>query len=270
MQWTTPWPVALTRPTVPPLVGGLPVHAHHGLLADSAHRVHVGVHRPRHDLRVRSHVGGGDVVVWPDIGPQGVDEAPRDALDLRARRGAGIELDAAFGSAKRQAHQRALPGHQRRERLQLVERGLLVVAKPPLVGPEYVRVLDAVALEEAVAAVVHLHGEVDDDLVLRLPEDGRDVLWGLDQLTGAVEVALDHLEEIVAFAHGRLLARRCRGRAMGAASCPPGRGWTEPSSWLKRELQTTEYRDRRGGWRRGARRSCRGCRRAPARSSRSP
>ncbi len=84
-----------------------------------------------------------------------------------------------------------LPRHHRRERLDVVERDLRVVAHPALERAEQVVVLDAVALEEPHFAAVHADGEVDDELVLRLAEDRLDVRLDLRDLRGAVEVVLD-------------------------------------------------------------------------------
>ena len=83
MQCTTPCPVALSRPSVPPEATGLPVTTPlHALLVHDADRVHVRVHGPRHDLRVGAHVGRGDVVVGADVVAERVNEAARDALQL--------------------------------------------------------------------------------------------------------------------------------------------------------------------------------------------
>ena len=123
MQCTTPWPVAFSRPSVPPrrdrLAGD---DALHGLLVDHADRVHVRVHDPRHRLRVGAHVGRRDVVVGADVRAERVGEAARDALQLGARDRVRVELDAALAAAERQVHERALPRHHRRERLHVVER----------------------------------------------------------------------------------------------------------------------------------------------------
>src|SRR5450755_810873 len=87
---------------------------------------------------------------------------------------------------------------------------MLVVTHAALVRAEDVRVLDAVAFEQAVLAVVHAHREVDDDLVLRLAQNAADVLRHLDDFCRVIEVALDDFEEFVA---GRLKRRRGLSRA---------------------------------------------------------
>ncbi len=111
----------------------------------------VRVHHPDHGLGVGAHVGRGDVVVGADVVAEGVGEAAGDALELAGRVLAGLELDAALGAAEGDVVQGALEGHPGGQRLDLVERHLLVVAHAALVGTEHVVVLDPVALEQTVA-----------------------------------------------------------------------------------------------------------------------
>ena len=51
-----------------------------------------------------------------------------------------------------------------------------------LVWPACIVVLDAVAFEEFVMPVIHLHGEVNHDLVLRLREDDPRAMLEIDKL----------------------------------------------------------------------------------------
>ena len=179
-------------------------------------------------LRVGAHVGRGDVRLGADVRAERVEEAPRDALELVARDLVRVELDAALAAAERQVHERALPRHHRRERLQVVERDALVVADAALVRPEQVVVLDAVALEEPDRTVIHLHREVDDDLVLRLAQDRRDVRREVDEPRGLFEVALDDLEELVfrlgAWARTATSGRVRRGLALMVSASSRRRG----------------------------------------------
>jgi hypothetical protein len=94
--------------------------------------------------------GAGMSVSGPMLLPEGVDEAARDALELRLRDAVRVKLDAALSAAERQAHEGALPRHHGREGLEVVEADGLVVADAALVRAEEVVVLDAVALEEPV------------------------------------------------------------------------------------------------------------------------
>ncbi len=73
-----------------------------------------------------------------------------------------------------------------------------VEAHAALERAEQVVVLDAVALEEPDLAAVHLHGEVDDELVLRLAQDRlRRSRARLIVFDARLEVVLDDLEEVV-------------------------------------------------------------------------
>ena len=87
MQWTTPCPVAFSRPSVPPRRDGLAGDdALDRLLLHCADRVqYVSItHAMR--LRVGADVGRGDVVLGADVRAERVGEAARDALELVAAR----------------------------------------------------------------------------------------------------------------------------------------------------------------------------------------
>ena len=172
-------------------------HAHHALLGDHTDRVHVRVERPGHGLRVRTHVGRGDVVIRADVRPERVEETPRNAAQLGTRHAVRVELDAAFAAAEGQIHQRALPGHHRTQCFEVIQRSVLVVTHPALVRAKDVRVLDAVALEYAVLTAIHAHWKVNDDFVLRLAQNAADVLRHLNQLGRVIQIILDDLEEFV-------------------------------------------------------------------------
>ncbi len=191
------------------------------LLVDVADGVGVGVHGPGHGLAVGADVGRGDVKIGADVAAEREEEAAGDALELGLGEVAGVALHAALAATVGEPHQRALPGHHGGERLAVIEGDIFVVADAALEGPQDVRVLDAVALEEADVAVIHAHREVDDDLVLGLRQDGADVRLEADGIGGLVEVALDDLEEVVLL---RLLGAQRRDRRC----CPRWSSWGRP------------------------------------------
>jgi hypothetical protein len=109
------------------------------------------------------------------------------------------------------------------ERLHVVEAHRLVVAEAALVWPQEVVVLDAVALEEAGCSVIHLHGEVHDDLALGLREDRREVRREVDDLRRSLEVALNDGEELVLGVFFGFRWSDLRGRRHSASfRAPPG------------------------------------------------
>ena len=202
-------------------------------------------------LRVRAHVGRRNVVVRADVRTERMEEAARDALELGARDGARIELDAALAAAERKVHERALPRHHRGERFEIVEPCVLVVTHAALERAEDVRVLDAVALEQAILAVVHQDGEMDDDLVLRLTQDEPHVLGHLDDLRRFIEIVANDAKEIVAVG-GRGLAHGA-DPSLARWEMGPEAGWVIAS----------EYRGRPWERARAGRRCGPKCRRVP-------
>jgi hypothetical protein len=109
---------------------------------------------------------------------------------------ARVDLDAALAAAERDLVERALVRHPRRQRLHLVQVGLVVVADAALVRPEHVVVLDAVALEHLDLPVVHADREVRDDLVLGLTEDLGDVRVEVDELHRLLDLTGRDLEQV--------------------------------------------------------------------------
>ena len=85
----------------------------------------------------------------------------------------GRAVDAALGAAERDAGDRGLPGHQRGERAHLVDVDLGVEADPALVGAAGAVVLDPVAGVDVDLAVGELDRDLDGDLAVGGPEDGR-------------------------------------------------------------------------------------------------
>ena len=125
-------------------------------------------HHVGHDLPVRPDVGRRDVEERAHEVLELVDVTQRDVLDLLLRVVEGVDLDAALRAAERDLRDRGLPGHVRGERLEEVERDVLVVAHAALVRAAHLVVLDAVRLELPRAALLdpeeaHLR-DVDDAL----------------------------------------------------------------------------------------------------------
>ena len=98
----------------------------------------------------------------------------------RARHLLRVADDAALRAAERDAHQRALPRHPHRERLDLVDGDVGVVADAALRRAARDVVGDAVALEDLRRAVVHADGDRDLDRLLALAEHGDEVRVDLE------------------------------------------------------------------------------------------
>ncbi len=133
------------------------------------HRVRV--EDPGHHARVGADVGRGDVLLGADLVDDLARVTARQALELAARELLGVADHAALGAAEGQAHQRALPRHPHRERLDLVPGDGRVVADAALRGAAGDVVGDAVAAEDTDRAVVHRHRDRDLDRLLALLED---------------------------------------------------------------------------------------------------
>src|SRR5678816_613728 len=92
-------------------------------------------------------------------------------------------------SAERDADRRAFPGHPAGQRLDLVERHGGVEADAALGRPARDAVLDAVAFEDLVAAIIHTRGNRDDELALRTDQDFAKPRLELQVLRRGVELA---------------------------------------------------------------------------------
>src|SRR5208282_5253680 len=93
------------------------------------------------------------------------------ALVLALRHVLRVADDAALRTAVGNVDHGTLPRHPCRERPDLVQRHLRVVADPALAGPAGHVVLDPVAGEHFVIPIVHADREVDRQLPLRVLED---------------------------------------------------------------------------------------------------
>src|SRR5205085_9010432 len=129
------------------------------------------VHDPSHRLVVGIDVGRGDVAVWPDDGRDLESVAARETFEFVHGHGLRIADHAALAAAVRDADGRAFPSHPRRERLDLVERDARMKADAAFGWPARDVVLHAIALEDLHVAAVHLHGDRDDQLALRVLQD---------------------------------------------------------------------------------------------------
>ena len=158
----------------------------------------VGVEDPRHHARVGADVGSRDVLLGADLVDDLARVAARQALELTARELLRVADDAALGAAEGQAHQRALPGHPHRERLDLVARDRRVVADPALRRAAGDVVGDAVAAEDAHRAVVHRHRDRDLDRLLALLEDVDQVGVDRERLPDAAQLLARQLERVLA------------------------------------------------------------------------
>ncbi len=172
------------------------------------HRVRV--EDPRHHRAVGADVRRGDVLLGTDL----VDDldriATRHALELAARELLRVDDDAALRPAERNSHQRALPRHPHRERLHLVDRDVGVIADAALRRAARDVVRDAVALEDARRAVIHVDGDGDLDGPLAVAEDADEVGVDLECRADAPQLLACDLERILAKVRDRCCDRRHR------------------------------------------------------------
>ncbi len=137
-----------------------------------------------------------DVALGPDDDADLGRVAPGQALELALRELLGIDDHAALAAAVRDADDRALPGHPHRQRLDLVEGHVLVVADAALGRAAAEVVLDAVAGEDLDAAVVHVHREVDGQLAARLAQHAAQARVEVEPVGGQVELLLGHFPRV--------------------------------------------------------------------------
>ena len=108
--------------------------------------------------------------------------------------------------------ERALPRHPHRERLDLVERDVGVVADAALRRAARDVVRDAVAREDLRAPVVHLRRDRDLDRLLALREDADQVVVDPELVADAAQLLLGDLERVLAQVRGRRLLHGRQGR----------------------------------------------------------
>ena len=131
----------------------------------------VGVHNPRHDLRIGTHVRRGHIFIGADEQPDLGGEPPCHALELAGAQSARVDDNATFRAAVRQAGDSALPRHPHGERAHFIERDVLAVAQAALHRPARFVVMHAIAGEDTDGAIVHLHREVHRELALAVAQD---------------------------------------------------------------------------------------------------
>ena len=167
----------------------------HRLPCDAGQRVDilgielaVLVRHPGHLARAGADVGRGHVPARADVAAIGKlpREAARDLLELLLRVVVGADRKPALGATEGHVDERALEGHQRRQRLDLllVDEGR--VANAALHGQPVLAVHRAPAAEGPVLpAQAHREAKLDDRLALAdgLHEVGRDI----ERASGAVE-----------------------------------------------------------------------------------
>jgi hypothetical protein len=155
------------------------------------HRVKLAVGRrdllqrvghPRHDAGVGAEIGRHHVLVGPEVMPDRDGEPPRDPHEFRLGKFGRAAPDAAHRPAETHPGERRRQRAQRGEGLGLVERDPRVESHAAEERPEGVVVLDAVALEEPMPAVVHEHREVHHDLARGLGENDPLVMRQADEL----------------------------------------------------------------------------------------
>ena len=166
------------------------------------HRVRV--EDPGHHLRVRPHVGRRNVLLGPDLVDDLGRVPAREALELPGRQLLGVADDSALGTAEGQPHQRALPRHPHRERLDLVARQARVIADPALRRPARDVVHHSIALKDVRRPVVHRDGDGHLDGLLALGEDADQVVIDAERLTDSAELSAGEPVRVLAEVRGRL------------------------------------------------------------------
>ena len=154
----------------------------------------IGVHHPRHDLRVSVDVRRRHVFLRADRVDDFGDVAPRQRFDFALRHLGRVANHAAFAAAERNVRDRAFPRHPRGQRGDFVERDARVIANAALRRTERDVVLDAIAGEYLDLAVVHLDRARHDDLSLRMGEDLPDARFEVEDARRSIEL-LEHVIE---------------------------------------------------------------------------
>ena len=190
----------------------------HGL----AHVHGVGVHDPGHGLLVGAHVGRGNVFFRPDELDQLGGVAAGHALQLALGHLLGVADDAALGAAEGDVDHRALPGHPGGQGADFVERDVGRVADAALARAARDGVLDAVAGEDFDAAVVHGHGDMNDDLAGGIAQHLPDAGVEIETFGGIVKARGLRLPGIGLLLQGEGSGGRCGLHCWFLLSCGPG------------------------------------------------
>src|SRR5207248_111768 len=129
----------------------------------------------------------------PDLVDDLAREAARHALELEGAHLFRIADDSALRPAERDAHERALPRHPHRERLDLVERDVGVVADAALRRAARDVVRDAEALVDGHRSVVHPSRDRDPDGLLALAEDADQIRLDAEGLADEAQLLTGQL-----------------------------------------------------------------------------
>src|SRR5579872_364269 len=213
---------------------------------DRGHRIAamhaVGVHDPRHDLGRRPHVGRGDVAVGPHQDFDFGSIAARQVLELGLGQDLGIAHDAALGAAVRQTDHRALPGHQHRQRPDLVQGHIRMVADPALRRAEDRAVVNPVSGEHLDRAILALHRERHGQLAFRIHEELAHTALERQQVRRLVELlTCDHPRIFLRCRLHRLECHPSSPPADARLRLPPPYRAPPPSA---APLQSTPFRHR--------------------------
>ncbi len=200
----------------------------HGL----AHVHGVGVHHPGHDLFVGVDVGGGDILLRANEFDELRGIAARHTLDFAHRHFVRVADHAALGAAEGDVDHGALPGHPTGERAHFIERDVGCVADPSLGRAARDGMLHAKASKDFEMAVVHLDGNVHDNLAVGIAQNPPQALIEVEFLSSQVEAGALRLPRVGLFIHVRGGGDRCHknilrndGRSMlGRRRTIPGRG----------------------------------------------
>ena len=126
------------------------------------------VGEPRHDLRVGANAWTRNVVVGTNLIADGGTISTRDAHEFIPAQFAWIATNAALGAAKWKTHKTALERHDHGQTLHLIQRDMWMKSQAALVWTKRVVVLNAIAGEQAMLAIIHEHWKVNHDFILGL------------------------------------------------------------------------------------------------------
>jgi len=152
---------------------------------------------PGHRLRIGVHIRRGDVLLGTDDRKDRGGVTLGQALHLSLRQHPWVDRHPTLRAAKREVEDRALPGHEHRQALDLVERDRWVEANPALARSAASGVLDAVAGVDLERAVIHLDRHRDDERALRCGEEAVEPGIEPERLRRGIEAPEGACEQLV-------------------------------------------------------------------------